>query len=55
MNVKREVIVKPEPVSAVKAEILKELLADGRKTDNEVAKIGQTKGMSKRCHDLGTL
>ena len=43
-DVKRGITVLKEPVNAVQAKILKELLADGRKTDNEIAKkIGQKK------------
>ena len=37
-DVKRGITVLKEPVNAVQAKILKELLADGRKTDNEIAK-----------------
>ncbi len=43
-ELKRGIIVLNEPVSAVQAKILKELLADGRKTENEIAKkISQKK------------
>ncbi|MGD0204107.1 MAG: AsnC family transcriptional regulator [Candidatus Bathyarchaeia archaeon] len=49
MNVKRGIVVLTEQVSAVQAKILKELIADGRKSDSEIAKkIGLTKEIVKK-------
>ena len=49
MNVKRGIVVLTEQVSPVQAKILKELIADGRKSDSEIAeKIGLTKEIVKK-------